>query len=83
MAGATLLGAKCLPSAGAARASIKSRVSASVLALHFSGGGLRGPVPWRDLSHLALSPASWVPALPAGGTVQSRACPSSWPPAGM
>lgn len=61
MAGSTLLGAKCLLSAGAARASIKSRVPVSILTLHFSVGGLRGPVPQRDLSHLALSPcaASW------------------------
>lgn len=40
MAGDTLLGAKCLPSAGADRASIKPRVPVSILTLHFSGGGL-------------------------------------------
>lgn len=75
MAGDTLLETKCLPSAGATRASIKSRVPVLVLTLYFSAGGVWGAVPRRDLSHLAVSPASWVPALPARGTVPPEPAP--------
>lgn len=78
MAGDTLLGAKCLSSAGAAGASIKCTVPASVLTLYFSGGGLWGAVPQRGFvtSELGACTASlWC--------CPSRACPFSWPPAGM
>lgn len=40
MAGDTWLEAKCLPSAGAARASMKCRVPVLVLTLHFSAGAV-------------------------------------------
>lgn len=81
MAGDTLLGAKCLPSAGADRASITSRVPVLILTLHFGGGGLRGPVrqerpvpPGFVTSELDACTASWW-------YHASRACP--WPLAGM
>lgn len=44
MTGDTLLGAKCLPSAGAAKRFHEIQSAVSILTFHFSGGGLPGPV---------------------------------------
>lgn len=74
MAGDTWLEAKCLPSAGAARASMKCRVPVLVLTLHFSAGGVRCCASDRPVPPGFVT-TSWVPALPAPGTVPPEPAP--------
>lgn len=69
-----------MPSAGTARASVKSRTAVLIQVLCFSGDGLLLAVgAGKGMSHLSLSLASWMLALPAVGSVLSKVCPSPWP----